>query len=701
MALSGYTIHLSIFFILLSTIFYFLNLVKKKQSNLGRDFYYFSTLLILISFLLLSYHFLSRDFKLAYVNAYSSRDLSLLYTISALWAGQEGKGLLWALLSLILGLFLMKNLKENENLGMFLYNLQIISLLILLFFQSPFKLLPQTPMDGNGLNPLLINPWMAIHPPFMFLGYAAYGIPFVWALILALNGSSKDFYIRSYKWVIFSWVTMGIGIILGGFWAYETLGWGGFWGWDPVENASLIPWLLMTALIHGLVLQRKYKIFYKSNFILSVLSFFFILYGTFLTRSGILQDFSVHSFVDLGIKGLLIFIMLFFLLLGVFVFIFKFKTFPKGEKIEFFFTKSSLLFYSVLILIISSFFVFLGTSSPILTGIFGKPAKVGNDFYINTNLPVALIILLLLSFYTFFKELKKKTIFLAFIIAFHFAAISFLLSVKNPIHILLIFFAIFSIILQYHNYKFKKVFFIHSGVVIFLLGSLYSTGYDKNYKLKLNQGEPIKIENLTFKFLDFKFPPKGKSYAEIEITKGKKSFIAKPKLWQNQKMNQLVANPDIKVKPFYDLYLALEQYNPQPSEEIVEFEKGEKKEIEGFEIKFNGFQFKGEHQREMGFEVACLFEVKKGERVWNFSPIFSLSERGLNKFEEIIDEGGKIKGTIERIDATTKKVFLKIRKTEIKPYVILSVMKIPFIILDWLSSILIIVTGILLHFKKI
>jgi cytochrome c-type biogenesis protein CcmF len=259
---------------------------------------------------------LKHEFQYSYVANYSSRDLPLQYLISSFWAGQEGSFLFWVLMGGWLGIFLMHRSEEMEPQVMFLYNLNHLFLTILLIKQSPFKLLPSTPADGQGLNMLLQDPWMVIHPPVVFLGYAAFTIPFAYA-IAALWRREYDRWIKpALPWTVFAFLSLGAGIIIGGYWSYKVLGWGGYWGWDPVENASLLPWLAGAALMHGMILQLSLGKMRKTNFILAAFSFLLIIYCTFLTRSGILADFSVHSFTDLGITGWLVFFMFFFIILN-------------------------------------------------------------------------------------------------------------------------------------------------------------------------------------------------------------------------------------------------------------------------------------------------------------------------------------------------------------------------------------------------
>ncbi|MEJ5167484.1 MAG: hypothetical protein WHV67_10720, partial [Thermoanaerobaculia bacterium] len=348
----------------------------------------------------------------------------------------------------------------------------------------------------------------------------------------------------------------------------------------------------------------------------------------------------------------------------------------------------------ILIFLFSAFFVTLGTSSPIITKAFGQPSKVSNNFYINTHIPIAILLLIFLGIYPLVKNFKKNIFVISLIISLIFLGISFLLGIKNPLHLTIIFLSIFSLILQFYQYRFKETFFLHSGMAIFILGSLLSTGYDEHNKLKLTKGEFQKYKKLEFSFKDFVFPEKGKSYGEIEIKKKNNSFIAKPKLWFNEKTEQIVSNPDIKKYIFKDLYLSIEQFNPEKSESIS-FKKGESRILEGYNLLFKGFQVGSMHQEGGSFQVISVFEVEKDGVKREIYPKFIL---GKEQREEKLDENIKI--MVERIDATTGMVFLKVNNPNKGAYIILSVMEIPFINLVWLGSILVIFFGILLIIER-
>ena len=205
----------------------------------------------------------------------------------------------------------------------------------MLVIYSPFRYVWQAnpehfavgtiPPDGAGLNPLLQDPWMVAHPPVLFIGYAAATVPFAYAIAALLRKDFSTWIERSRRWTLFTMTSLGIGIFLGGYWAYKVLGWGGYWGWDPVENSSLIPWLALVALVHGTLVQRRKGALVRTNIALALASYVLVFYSTFLTRSGVLSNFSVHSFSDLGLSRHLVFFMLFYVVISVFLFVRRFR----------------------------------------------------------------------------------------------------------------------------------------------------------------------------------------------------------------------------------------------------------------------------------------------------------------------------------------------------------------------------------------
>ncbi|MBK9968907.1 MAG: cytochrome c biogenesis protein CcsA [Holophagales bacterium] len=365
---------------------------------LGRRLYYAFATSILVASALLLYRLLAHDFRLSYVASYSGRDLPFRYLFSTFWAGQEGSFLLWLFWGAVIGFFVLRTAKEQEPPVMAVYVLSFLGIVAILVKQSPFRFLAEVPPDGTGLNPLLQDPWMVIHPPVMFAGFASLSVPFAFAIAALWTKRWDGWVIRAMPWALFTFVCLGTAILMGGYWAYKTLGWGGYWAWDPVENTSLVPWLATTALVHGMYLQKAREKHRKINIILAIFAFCTILYGTFLTRSGVLADFSVHSFVDLGITGWLVAIILTFLFGGLALLAYRWREIPVvneidpatgKEKEEPFLSRSVLFILSVTLFSASGLVILLGTSAPIITRIGGKASQVANSFYDATHAPMA------------------------------------------------------------------------------------------------------------------------------------------------------------------------------------------------------------------------------------------------------------------------------------------------------------------------
>ncbi|MEM9598432.1 MAG: cytochrome c biogenesis protein CcsA, partial [Acidobacteriota bacterium] len=267
--------------------------------SFARRGYGFFALSVVFSAVVLALALWRRDFRIEYVYQYSGTDLESHFQLAAFWAGQKGSFLIWLMWGVLLGIPLSRTAGRDEPTVMLAYLPTVFWLAILLVRNNPFVMLPEAPADGAGLNPLLQDDWMVIHPPLMFVGYAAAAIPFAFAVGAMWRGDMRNWAARAFPWALGGFLVLGTAILLGGAWAYRTLGWGGYWGWDPVENASLIPWLIGVVLIHGLYLERSRGRYRRLNLLLSCLLYLSVLYGTFLTRSGVLADFSVHSFVDL------------------------------------------------------------------------------------------------------------------------------------------------------------------------------------------------------------------------------------------------------------------------------------------------------------------------------------------------------------------------------------------------------------------
>ena len=352
---------------------------------------------IVVSACYMLYLLTSHQFQFTYVAQYSSSSQPLLFLISAFWAGQEGTFLLWTLFVALMGLFFLRKSDDTDTVAMGIVSLFISFLTLLMIIRSPFRETVNTPTDGSGMNPLLQNFWMVIHPPVLFVGYAATIFPFALVISALRRRNYSRWNASGFRWSLFATVSLGAGIIIGGFWAYEVLGWGGYWGWDPVENSSLVPWLTLLALVHGLLIQKKKGSLVRTNMFLAMITFVLVLYATFLTRSGVLQDFSVHSFEDFGIGNYLVGVMIVAVVAGTGFFLTRLRE-TRSPKMDLSGLHRELtILLGVYVLCVAGLFVFFCMSSPLITGLFGKASQVDVSFYNKVNLPVAIAIGLLLG----------------------------------------------------------------------------------------------------------------------------------------------------------------------------------------------------------------------------------------------------------------------------------------------------------------
>lgn len=342
---------------------------------------------------------LGHRYESAYVFGYTSNDLPLVYLISAFWAGPEGSFLFWALVSGWTGVLFAKSAKDLEAPSMLFWCMFQGVLQTMLVWNSPFTPLGSVVADGSGLNPILQDPWMAIHPPILFVGFAVCGVPAALAAGSLLAGKFERWSVLALPWASLAWLCLGAGLVLGGLWAYEVLGWGGYWGWDPVENSSLVPWITGTVLLHGLIIEKRRNTSARPNYIYALLTYVLVLYSTFLTRSGVLGDFSVHSFSDLGISARLAALVLSVAALFVALLAWRIRKVPAPPIVEDESGKELNHYITVWILSGIAFLVLLGTSAPILTRIMNpeSPSGVQPHFYNLTTAPLALGMLLLLS----------------------------------------------------------------------------------------------------------------------------------------------------------------------------------------------------------------------------------------------------------------------------------------------------------------
>jgi cytochrome c-type biogenesis protein CcmF len=574
---------------------------------------------------------LQHRFDVSYVNSYSSVDLPVHFLISTFWAGQEGSFLLWCFWGALIGLVVWRSAKEQEAPVMMVYIATFLGIIAILCKQSPFKLLPPpAPTDGTGLNPLLQDPWMVIHPPVMFLGFASLSVPFAFAIAALWKKRWDGWVPRAIPWALLTFVTLGTAILMGGYWAYKTLGWGGYWGWDPVENTSLVPWLFTTALVHGMFLQRAKKRHRKVNLILACAAFSTILYGTFLTRSGVLADFSVHSFIDLGITAWLVGILGFFVLLSVALIALRWRRVPVLEEEE-----TGLLSRGVLFILGIAVFcalacvILLGTSAPLLTRLSGNPSQVQTSFYGKTAAPAALLLAFLSGLVPFVswksapaRELLRnlrRSVAVGVVVV----VLSFLLGGRDPASLVLLFVAaamadmnLRAVIRKARNGKLGGVggYLAHVGVGIMLAGIVVSGVYSKTQKFTLIKDEPMKAGDKTLTFLRVvpgSATRKQAMEVRVETADGKSGYVY-PKMYVNSRTGQLMANPAIQRSAVLDYYLSPQQYDPGQPERVgrdVQLTKGTTTNIEGTGFTFRDFNADRSSMMTGGKEVLVLTDL--------------------------------------------------------------------------------------------
>ena len=340
------------------------------------------------------------DFSVAYIFHHSNKDLPGPYKFAVLWSGQEGSLLFWSLLLATYGFVLRLRYKTDPKLfahaSVVIAAVQVFFLLILNFAAHPFAILEgSVPPDGSGLNPLLQYPEMVIHPPMLYLGYVGFTVPFAFALgALVMKYPGEKWIHITRRWTMVTWGFLTIGIFLGAHWAYSVLGWGGYWGWDPVENASLMPWLVGTAFLHSVMMQEKRGMLKTWNMWLVFFTFWLAILGTFLTRSGIIS--SVHAFAQSSIGGWFGWFLIITLATFIGFYVANHSTLRSEHKLESMISRESSFLFNNLLFVTACFTVLWGTWFPKISELVqGSKVTVGAPFYNNVAVPVALLLLLL------------------------------------------------------------------------------------------------------------------------------------------------------------------------------------------------------------------------------------------------------------------------------------------------------------------
>ena len=600
-----------------------------QRISVSRDkglFYYrLSALFIAVTALYLFYIILNDKFQFAYVFGYSSRDLSLIYKISAFWAGQEGSFLLWALFHVGFGLLLAR---KKQPCAMAVYAGVQIMLLAVLLAKSPFMMLTELRLDGFGLNPLLKDPWMVVHPPILFLGYAGLAVPFAYAIDGIVTGRHKNWVSQALPWTLFAWAALGAGIFLGGFWAYKVLGWGGYWGWDPVENSSLVPWLACGALVHLLLLARVRLAAVRPASFAALFTFVLVMYGTFLTRSGVLSDFSTHAFSDEGVGGILASFVLITAVSALGILIIRWPTLPDGELYpavksrEFFLAATAIIFAALGVIVL------VGMSTPLVAMLLGNPQNVSTAFYNTTTLPLAagLALLLAVGSLVGWGE-DRNRLFARYWWIAGLAIGSMVLAVaggiRQPVAFVTIGLSAAIIAASILAVRVKRISrgagLAHVGVAITLIGILFSSLANQAVYVSFRQGESQQVLGTNFTYLGTRPDTDEQGFYQSFKLTGEANTVLEAYTKLNKEGRPAAREPGIYRMLSADIYLApAMQQEESPLKEMT-LSKGEQKQEEGLEVKLTRYGMGGSGASG-DVRVYALLEVTKDGNVEEAKP---------------------------------------------------------------------------------
>jgi len=547
----------------------------------------------------LLYLLLSRDLTVQYVYEHVNSYLPTAYRVSAFWAGQEGSLLIWLWMVALLAIVLIV-WKRVWDAPYGPYVLAVMAFtqgflaLVLVLLSNPFETLSSVPLEGRGLNPLLQNFWMVVHPPVVFLAYAAYTVPFALAIGgLATGRLEKTWLDMVRRWALFSWLFLGAGILMGAYWAYLELGWGGYWGWDPVENSSLIPWLTGTALLHSLMIQQRRNAFKTWNLWLIALTFALCLFATFVTRSGVIQ--SVHAFGRSPIGYyFLAFIALCLLVLAGLMSLRR-RVLGKVYEFQVLLSRETSLLLTNLLLVGAALVVLVGTLFPALVELFqGKQATLDISFYERTVGPLVLATIALIGVCPWLAWGGKSTARLrrvllpSALIALAASVVLFVVGIRQFAALLALSVCAFvgvslvliisrgtidrrrrtgegipqaffrSILVNHRRYG---AHIVHLGLVLMALGVTGSSLYQDEVQVALASGETMDAHGYTFEYQEFiaeELPDRQQFVAVVDVRRGDRLLgTLRPEKSFFWNVEQWVTEVAIRTTPKEDLYVIL------------------------------------------------------------------------------------------------------------------------------------------------
>ncbi len=785
---------------LLAAVSYYYSAVKDRPDNSWRNIARVATWINTASvlgigaclFYIIYHHF----FEYHYAWAHSSKSLPVHYIISCFWEGQEGSFWLWTFWQAVLANILIWRAKswESSVMTVIMFSQAMLCSMLLgveIFGvrvgSSPFILLrdavnlkDMAPVvfadaanfanylkyiqDGNGLNPLLQNYWMVIHPPTLFLGFASMIVPFAYAIAGLWQKRYQDWTRPVLPWTLFAVMILGTGIIMGSFWAYEALNFGGFWGWDPVENASIIPWITLIAAVHVLLAYKHSGHSYFTATFLVMISFVLVLYASFLTRSGVLGETSVHAFTDLGMFWHLVIDVLLFAAIAVYFLVTRWKELPITKKDEETYSREFWLFIGALVLSLACIQIVGTTSIPVFNAMFGtKVAPPANPIahYNKWQVPIAVVIALVSGFSQFLKY--KNTDYRKFFISMGVSLVAAVLLTgaivwitgvyTNFMYILLTFAGVFSIIANgkilgealQGKWKLAGSSVAHIGFGLLLIGALVSAStntvlsvntsgmipvkdFEKSNKpgenVLLYQNEPVKMGRYTVTYISdtTEFPNTfyRVNYKVID-DKGqvKEDFNLFPNAQQNDKMG-LIASPDTKHYLLYDVYTHATAAPPKEDHEDHNGHEDESYDeptvhevVPGDTVNYKGgfivvkalnrnAKISDIPMEQGDISVGMELEVHTGDRVYTAEPLYLLKPgQQPMDFGKTIEEAGlKLRFPKINPDKSNFELLVFKKKPSEKKWIVMKAIVFPYINLFWGGAIIMVIGFLLSIFRR-
>lgn len=637
---------------ILATIFYFVSARKEGQSAdpwrwAGRFSFVTGSVLSVAIICIMAWLIFDHQFQYNYVYSYSSRDLPADYLFSTLWAGQEGSFLLWIFFIAMLGLFLIYSAGDYEPVVLLVFSLAlsfIYSMIAGIWIgettigSNPFKTIYEAypgqvpdgfiPPDGRGLNPLLQNYWMTIHPPVLFTGFASALVPFAFALA-ALWREKYDEWIRpALPWTLWAVFSLGLGIMMGGYWAYETLGWGGYWAWDPVENGSLVPWLALVACIHTMLVQRKTGTLKRFTLFTALFAFIMVVYSTFLTRSGVLADFSVHSFSSLGLYNQLLLFIVAFVALAAGMMGARWKRLPTPTWSNEIFSREFAMISGSLILTLMAIGIIIGTSWPVISQWFGEAKTVDAAGYNQLILPVAVALALIMGMgqLLWFTGTDRKQVYtqlrIPVILTLISAPVFYLLGMTHLNMVLLGMAAIFAITANGQiglrvvlgNPKLAGGSLAHIGIGVMLIGFITSGKYDTTVTVSLPLNEPTDVFGYSVTWTGDTLSD-GKEAYKLKVTREDSEWTLSPIMYYSTYSQAWMKSPDILLRPTYDVYV--EPITVEPalgSKDLSSLRFGKQSSIDigTGKLIFSGFEQVSMDPTDIRFNMVFLYKTDSG-----------------------------------------------------------------------------------------